>query len=138
MATVLAPVTLTTAVTSTTSSVLQFRRGAPRQLTLLCIFTYGSGGTTADAYVQTSIDGGATWTDIANFHHTTASLTRIYNLSALTAVTTVYTSLDGTIANDTAKDGIIGTQIRVKYKSAGTYGGSTTIAVYATSSDLTA
>jgi len=137
MTTLLAPTTITTAVGNITSSTLQFRRGVPRNLTLEGIFTYGSGGTTIDAYVQTSIDGGSTWVDIANFHFTTASAKAIYNLSSLTPKTTIVAPTDGSLTGNTSVDGIIGTQLRVKYSSTGTYAASTTVAIYATSSDLT-
>ena len=96
-----------------------------RSIAIQANFTYGSGGTTAKFWVQTSLDGGATWIDICNFAHATASLRRAYNLSALTPLTTVYAATDGTLADDTAKDGIIGTLIRVKYTTTGTYAATT-------------
>ncbi len=92
-------------------------------------FTYGSGGTTADAWVQTSLDGGTTWTDIANCHLTTASARKVYNLSSLTPVTTVYTATGGSLASNTAKDGVIGSWLRVKYTTTGTYAGGTSLTV---------
>ena len=70
-----------------------------------------------------------TWTDIANFHFTTASARKIINLSSLTPVTTQVTPTDGTMAANTAQDSLIGSQIRVKYGSSGTYAGGTTIEI---------
>jgi hypothetical protein len=99
-------------------------------------FTYGSGGTSADAYVQTSLDGGTTWTDIANFHFTTASARKIYNLSAATAVASIATPGDGALASNTAVDGILGTRFRVKYVTVGTYAGGTTLQLDAASDQL--
>lgn len=90
---------------------------------------YGSGGTTIDAYVQTSLDAGVSWADVCNFHFTTAAANLIFNLSALTPVTTQYTPLDGTITNNTAKDGVLGSLWRVKYKSTGTYTGDNVLRV---------
>jgi hypothetical protein len=131
-ATNLLRVTLTTAVTTTATTPLQIRNTTlPTALTLNCIFTYGSGGTTADAYVQTSLDGGTTWLDVANFHLTTASQNYVFNLVNLTPVTTQYTGTDGAMTANTAKDGVIGNLIRVKYQSSGTYAGSTTLVVNA-------
>lgn len=95
------------------------------------VFDYGSGGTTIDAYLQTSIDGGASWCDVANFHGVQTDLTKIINLSSLTPVTSSVTPGDGVIGANTALDGILGQHWRVKLKSAGTYGGSTTLKVYA-------
>ena len=96
-----------------------------KAVTIQANFVYGSGGTTAAFWVQMSLDGGATWVDVCNFAHTAASLRRAYNLSALTPVTTVYTATDGALADNTAKDGIIGGLIRVKYVTTGTYAATT-------------
>ena len=128
-ASTLLSLTITTAVTAQTTTPLQFRNGAPPNLVLQANFTYGSGGTSADAYVQTSIDGGNTWVDIANFHFTTSSARTTFNLSSGTPVTTQYTPTDGSIASNTAKDGQIGTLLRVKYTTVGTYAGGTTLRV---------
>lgn len=122
--------TITTAQTASTKTAVR-GLAAAKAVGLQCVFTYGSGGTTAKVYVQTSFDAGATWVDIAMFDHATTSLNRTYNLSALTPVTTVYTVTDGTLTANTAKDGLIGDQLRVKFTSTGTYAGTTTMAVYA-------
>jgi hypothetical protein len=127
--TTLLTATITTAVSAQVGPVFQFDEGAPRNSCLQANFIYGSGGTTADFWVQTSIDGGTTWCDIANFHFTTSSARKVFNLSSLTPVTTQATPTDGTLASNTAVDGISGTKLRVKYTTVGTYGGSTTIAV---------
>jgi len=106
--------------------------GGPLQLvdapTSICVqanLTYGSGGTTIDAYLQTSVDGGTTWIDIAQFHFTTASARFVYNLNSQTPVTTEYTPTDGTLAANTSKDGIVGPLYQVKLASVGTYAGTT-------------
>lgn len=98
---------------------------APQSLAIQASLTYGSGGTTIDAYVQTSLDGGTTWIDIAEFSFTTASAVKVFNLSRLTPVTAIYTPTDGILAANTAKDGVLGDRFRVKYKSTGTYAGTT-------------
>ncbi len=94
-------------------------------------FTYGSGGTTADAYLQTSFDGGTSWVDVANFHVTTGSDSKVINLSSLTPVTTPFAPQDGAISNNTCKDGVLGELWRVKLKSSGTYAGSSRMQVFA-------
>jgi hypothetical protein len=104
--------------------------GPLANLTLLGKLTYGSGGTTIDAYVQTSFDNGVTWYDVANFHFTTASLVKAFNLSRATPQTTELTPTSGSIAANTAQDGFIGGKLRVLLISAGTYVG-TNLAVYA-------
>ncbi len=120
---------ITTAVTTVTTTPLQFRDGNPESAVLQAAFTYGSGGTTADAWVQTTFDGGVTWTDVANFHFTTSTARFAYNLSALTPVTTEYTPTDGTLAANTSKDGLLGAWWRVKYTTTGTYAGGTNLRV---------
>lgn len=128
--TILANLALTTAVAAQTTPTLQFASGyAPTNALIQGTFTYGSGGTSADAWVQTSADGGATWTDVANFHFTTSSARFAYNLSSLTPVTSEYTPTDGTLSANTAKDGLIGPLWRVKYTTVGTYAGGTTLRV---------
>jgi hypothetical protein len=131
-ATQLLSVTITTAVGTTTTTPLQIRRmSLPTTLLLNCKFTYGSGGTTADAYVQTSLDGGVTWLDIAQFHLTTSSQNFVYNLSSATPVTTEYTGTDGSLGANTSKDGVLGPLVRVKWSTTGTYAGGTTLVVNA-------
>jgi hypothetical protein len=134
-------VTLTTAVNpAAVTPVLQFQSQAgqaPTRLTCQFSFVYGSGGTTADAYLQTSLDGGSTWVDVANFHVLTTSLTSIANFSAATVVA-LFSPTDGSIAANTVKDGVIGDRLRVKYKSAGTYAASTTLRVDVISNRLAA
>jgi hypothetical protein len=141
--TILLNATITTAVTASTTTAVQLRPlgGTIADNVLLQgNFTYGSGGTTADAWVQTSVDGGGTWIDIANLHFTTASKKFVYNLSSLTPITTEYdaTSTDGALAANTSKDGIIGTLFRVKYTTTGTYAGGTTMRVDAVGIGFTA
>lgn len=121
--------TITSAVTAATTTPFVLT-AVPRNLAVEAQFVYGSGGTTADAYVQTSLDGGASWFDVADFHFTTSSGKAAFNLSAATPVTTQYTTLtDGSLAANTAKDGLLGPQYRVKYTTTGTYAGSTTLRV---------
>lgn len=98
---------------------------APSSIAVQANFTYGSGGTTVDAYLQTSVDGGATWIDIAQFHFTTASARFVYNLNSQTPVTTEYTATDATLAANTSKDGIVGPLFQVKLVTTGTYAAST-------------
>ena len=140
--TTLANLAITTAVAAQTTTALQARPGpggqrAPDSVVLQAVFTYGSGGTSADAWVQTSIDGGATWIDVANFHFTTSSAKFLFNLNSSTSVTTEYTPTDGTLTANTAKDGILGNLLRVKYTTVGTYAGNTTLKVDANMDGLT-
>lgn len=90
-------------------------------------FEYGSGGTSVKVYLQTSFDGGNTWVDIACRAFTTASETRILNLSALTPKTTAIQPTDGTLTDDTTVDGVLGDRLRIKGVSVGTYAGQTVL-----------
>lgn len=120
---------ITTALTASIGPSLHCSDGGVRSATIQCVFVYGSGGTTADVYVQTSLDGGTTWIDIANFHFTTSSATFVYNLNAGTSVTTEYAPTDGSLASNTAKDGILGPLYRCKVTTTGTYAGATNLRV---------
>lgn len=117
-------VSLGAAVSATTGAILTLPR-VPRNLTIQANFVYGSGGTNATVYIQTTLDNGETWTDIACFQFTTASARKIVNLSAQTPVTTAATATDGTMTANTAQDGILGPRFRAKYASTGTYAGTT-------------
>jgi hypothetical protein len=97
--------------------------------TLQVKFAYGSGGTTCKVYVQTSLDQGSTWVDVACVALTTASATKIINLSGLTPKTTAATPSDGAMTDDTCLDGVLGDRWRAKITSTGTYAGSTTLSV---------
>jgi hypothetical protein len=120
--------TITTAVSASVSTPIVLGI-IPRALTLLFVFTYGSSGTSAKFWVQTSLDGGATWIDIACLSVTTSSLSNVANLSATTPVTTLYVPTDGTLTDNTVKDGILGDRFRVKRTTTGTYAGATTVAI---------
>lgn len=129
MTALLPAVTLTSAVSATAGNVFICREPTIQRLTVQAKFVYGSGGTSATAYVQTSLDDGSTWIDIACLQFTTSSATKIVNLTSGTAVTTVATPTDGSLTANTVVNGILGNQYRVKYASVGTYGGGTTLAV---------
>lgn len=90
--------------------------------------SYGSGGTNAKVYLQTSLDGGTTAIDIACVLFELVSEHRVLNFSALTPKTTQVTPTDGSLTDDTAVDGVLGDQFRLKIVSTGTYAGSTVLA----------
>ena len=92
-------------------------------------FSYGAGGTNCKVYVQTSLDQGTTWIDVICMLSTTASETLVFNLSALTAKTTGYAPTDGSLADDTSVDGILGDRWRVKLTTTGTYTTNTSVAI---------
>jgi hypothetical protein len=93
-------------------------------------FAYGSGGTTCKVWIQTTLDNGQTWLDIACLAFTTASATKIINLSGLTPVTMAITPTDGSMADNTVQDGVLGSALRATITTTGTYG-STSLSVRA-------
>ena len=121
--------TITTAVSIVATSQTSFTQ-RPVSLTLQANFTYGSGGTSADAYVQTSLDGGSTWMDVAEFGFTTSSARKAFNLTNA-AVTSVATPGDAALTANTCVNGFLGSLYRVKYVTTGTYAGSTTLVITA-------
>src|ERR1700751_1906227 len=93
--------TITTALSIAQLGGTPILNGAPRNLTVEAQLTYGSGGTSVDAYLQTSFDGGGSWGDVCNFHFTTSTANALFNLSATTPVTTQRTPTNATIASNT-------------------------------------
>lgn len=120
--------TITTAVAAGLSTAVTGLAGAT-SLSVQAMLTYGSGGTSIDVYLQTSLDGGTTFFDIAEWSFTTASATRIHSVRAQTVVAANYTPTDGSLSANTIKDGLIGDQFRIKYVTVGTYAGGTTLLV---------
>jgi hypothetical protein len=121
--------TLAAAVTAdVTAGVFALPR--TESLTLQAVITVAGGGTTAKAWVQTSFDGGTTWCDIANFAFTTATAQRLYHLTAA-AVTSIATPTDGTLADNTAVNGLVGAVVRVKLTTTGTYTGASSFVIRA-------
>jgi len=94
-------------------------------LTVQFTFAYGSGGTTATYWLQTSLDGGASWIDIACVQFTTGSGKQIVNIDAGGYVTPGYVPGDGTLAVGSVVDGILGDRLRIKQTIVGTYADST-------------
>ena len=91
-ATTLSANTITTAGT-VTSTPIQTKDWAPENVSIQCNFTYGSGGKSADAYVQTSVDGGTTWIDLAECSFATTTARKGYNLSTTSGGTARFHSL---------------------------------------------
>lgn len=90
--------------------------------------TYGSGGTTVVVWIQTSFDGGTTWSDVMVFAFATASARKFGAVNRQTAVTPVAMT-DASGAADAKTDGVVGQLWRAKYTSTGTYGGNTRLQV---------
>jgi hypothetical protein len=72
----LANIPITTAVAAQTTTAVVTLNGPPQNLVIQCNFTYGSGGTSADVWIQTSLDN-TTWIDVAECGFTTASVRKL-------------------------------------------------------------
>jgi hypothetical protein len=130
-ATLLAPLTITTALSATAGTAVTKLFGA-KYLVVEAIFLYGSGGTTVKAYIQTSLDLGVTWFDIICFAFTTSAASKVAAVSSdITSGAAPIAAAEATLADNTLNNGILGDRFRVKYVTTGTYAGATSLAVFA-------
>lgn len=126
----LAALGITTALTGQAQTSISQLEGLIAT-TLEVQFAYGSGGTSCKVWIQTTLDAGQTWLDIACFAFTTSSSTKVINISGLTPVTTAIVPTDGSMSDNTAQDGVLGSALRAKITTVGTYAGSTSLSVRA-------
>ena len=92
-------------------------------------FAYGTGGTQTNVFIQTSLDQGQTWFDIANIQFTTSSGIEVINLSGLNSVTTPTAPTNLTLSPNTTLNGPIGDRLQAVVVSTGTYAGGTLVSV---------
>jgi hypothetical protein len=88
----------------------------------------GTGGTSVDAYIQQTPDGGTTWFDVYNAHFTAAG-TAIFSLVQGAGANLTLT--DGALANNTAlNSGVVPLfdDFRLKWSSVGTWVAGTLVA----------
>jgi hypothetical protein len=91
-----------------------------RSATVQCDFRPGSGGTDVRAYLQTSIDDGNTPVDIACMVFTAADR-RVATVNALETTSVPISATDAALVDDTVLAGVLGTQLRLKLVSTGTW-----------------
>lgn len=103
--------------------------GGSTAITLSARLGYGSGGASCYAVVETSLDQGVTWVQIARFDFTTAGAQKVLTVSGLTPRLSAASA--GSLSADTALDGTIGDRLRATVVSTGTYAGSTVLSVRA-------
>jgi hypothetical protein len=120
---------ITTAVSATAGATIAKGLRGVYYIVAQAKFVYGSGGTTAKAYLQTSVDGGASWIDIMCFAFATATATKVSAVPVTTALAAGVTPTDGSLADNTILAGLIGSMFRIKYVTTGTYAGGTTLTV---------
>lgn len=102
-----------------------------KYLALQAIMGVGTGGTSIDGWVQTSIDGGASWFDVANFHFLTTPGTKLSAVvwDPATPFTAGTAPGSGALAANTVLNGILGDRVRALITTVGTYSGGTTFAI---------
>lgn len=128
---VLLPALTIGAAVAATATTPKIDMHGMQHLAIQAKFLYGAGGTTAKAYIQTSLDRGTTWIDIASFAFSTAAATKISALSSAIALAAAATPTDGTLADNTILNGFFGDRLRVKYVTTGTYTGATSLEITA-------
>lgn len=101
-----------------------------KYLVAIAKFIYGSSGTTAKVFVQTTLDNGSTWVDIMCLAFTTASLTKISAVTAnIAPAAQAFSPTDGSMTDNTVINGVLGSAVRIKVITAGTYAGDTQLYV---------
>jgi hypothetical protein len=91
-------------------------------VSLMAAFAGGAGGTSLTAVVQTTMDGGATWQDVARFDFTTTGQRKIANLDGMTPKGVVsYAALGA----DSVLDGYLGNRLRAVVTTVGVYSNTT-------------
>lgn len=86
--------------------------------------TYGAGGTSIKVFLQTTFDDGPlpiTWRDVACLAFLVAGANKLAAVTTNVAATVQAAATDGTLADDTINQGILGVKYRIKYIIAGTY-----------------
>jgi hypothetical protein len=103
--------------------------GGMTAVTLSARLAYGSGGTSVVVVVQTSLNQGTTWVDVARVDFATAGAEKVINLSGLTPRTTPLSV--AALGAEGCNDGVLGDRLRAVVTSTGTYAGSTVASVRA-------
>lgn len=123
----LASQSFTTPVTGQTSAPV-VGLGEVGSLNLICSFTAAGGGTNVFCVVQTTLDDGVVWFDIARFDFTTSSAVKRACCDGRAGAGVA--SLVSLASADTKIDGLIGNRLRTLVTSSGTYSPGTKVEVY--------
>jgi hypothetical protein len=117
----LAAISLTTALSASAQSAITGLEGMT-SVSVVALFSYGSGGTTCVVVIQTSFDEGVTWLDIARFDFATTTVRKWINLSAgLAQAVATYAAL----GSEGVTDKLLGDRLRAVITSTGTYANTT-------------
>lgn len=128
--TLLPPTIITTPVAGVvTPPVIDL--AAMESLTAQSTFAWGSSGIKITIWIQTSFDGGISWVDVICQTFGAASARKISSVKAATAVAASYGPLDKGLADDSVKDGVLGSMLRVAYSTQGAFGSNSILSIYA-------
>lgn len=129
--TLLANTALAAAVANQASAAVTGLQGV-RYAALEAKFVRAGGGTTCKVWVQTSLDDGVTFFDIACFAFTTTTANKLHvvRMDPPTAFTVATVPASATLADDTVIH-IIGDRLQVLYTTTGTYTGASSVEVHA-------
>jgi len=130
--TLLANTALAGAVANQTSTPVTGLQGAT-YVALLAKFVRAGGGTTCKVWVQTSLDDGATWFDIACFAFTTTTANALHALVSVPATPFTPATAPGSaaLADNTVLNGMLGDRLRTIMTTVGTYTGASSVEVHA-------
>jgi hypothetical protein len=132
--------TVTTAVSTTVGDILELRAAPggpllPASVAAQFTFTYaGSTGTSAVGFLQSSIDGGQTYFDVAAASFGTSSGKTLFNIASSSNATVTPSS--GSLTANTAI-GTFGPLFRALLVSQGTYQSGTSLKIDLFGSNLT-
>lgn len=80
-----------------------------------------AGGTSIDAFLQTTFDDGLTWQDVANLQVLAANVKRVAAVNKYIAAAAGLVASDGALAVNTVVNGLFGIKWRVKLVVVGAY-----------------
>lgn len=98
--------------------------GATEHLIAQAKFTYGSGGTTAKFYIQSSLDKEKTWFDVMCFAFAKTSARKVGQSTLGIEEADPENAEDASLADNKSRNGALGDVFRVKYVIAGDYADS--------------
>lgn len=105
-------------------------QGEPTGLSVQARFTAGASvGDAVRVWIQTSVDGAASWVDVANFTFDGVSRAVAINVGATTETAAPFDILMGELSDNSIQSGILGPYVRAYISSYGTYGAGTSLKV---------
>ncbi len=87
----------------------------------------GAGGAKINVYIQSSIDQGQSWFDVANVAFANTPGVQLLNLSGLDKLSTPTAPSNLTLADNTVLDGPLGDRLQAVVISTGTYASGTLV-----------